>query len=83
MKEFKFMTKEELELMPDIERMVRDRECRWLTGMSVDLRTGMEKRGEFPKRVHLGGRSIGWRLSEVQAWIKGEWKPQPEDSQTE
>lgn len=81
MKEFKFMTKDELELMPEIERMVRDSECKWLTGTSIDLRKGMEKRGEFPKRLRLGGRSVGWRLSEVQAWIKGEWKP--EDSQTE
>ncbi|MBA3143517.1 AlpA family phage regulatory protein, partial [Salmonella enterica] len=29
----------------------------------------------------LGPRSIGWRLSDIQAWIKGEWKP--EDSQQE
>lgn len=81
MKEFKFMTKDELELMPEIERMVRDRECRWLTGISIGLRKGMEIRGEFPKRLRLGGHVVGWRLSEVQAWIKGEWKP--EDSQTE
>ncbi|ECO0852996.1 AlpA family phage regulatory protein [Salmonella enterica subsp. enterica serovar Newport] len=81
MKEFKFMTKDELELMPEIERMVREPECKWLTGISRKIRAGMEIKGEFPKRLHLSTRSIGWRLSEVQAWIKGEWKP--EDSQTE
>ncbi|HFW3182511.1 TPA: helix-turn-helix transcriptional regulator [Salmonella enterica subsp. enterica serovar Java] len=81
MKEFKFMTKDELELMPDIERMVRDSECEWLTGLHRRTLCDMGKRGEFPKRLHLGPKSIGWRLSEVQAWIKGEWKP--EDSQTE
>ncbi|EAX7730678.1 AlpA family phage regulatory protein [Salmonella enterica] len=81
MKEFKFMTKDELELMPEIERVVREPECKWLTGTSLQVRARIEKAGEFPKRLHLGGRSVGWRLSEVQAWIKGEWKP--EDSQTE
>lgn len=81
MKEFKFMTKSELELIPDIERVVRDGERKWLTGIVKTTCTGMEKRGEFPKRLHLGGKAIGWRLSEIQAWIKGEWKP--EDSQTE
>ncbi|EJY9247336.1 AlpA family phage regulatory protein [Salmonella enterica] len=81
MTEFKFMTKDELELIPDIERMVRERECAWLTGLHERTRCNMEKRGEFPERLRLGGHAVGWRLSEVQAWIKGEWKP--EDSQTE
>lgn len=26
--------------------------------------------GSFPKPVPLGGRSVGWVESEVQAWIK-------------
>lgn len=81
MKEFKFMSKSELELMPDLERMIKEPECRWLSALSFNSRLRMEKRGEFPKRLHLGGKVVGWRLSEVQAWIKGEWKP--EDSQTE
>ncbi|EAN5736061.1 AlpA family phage regulatory protein [Salmonella enterica] len=81
MKEFKFMTKDELELMPDIERVVRDGECAWLTGLHQRTLRYMGERGEFPKRLRLGGKSVGWRLSEVQAWIKGEWKP--EDSQQE
>ncbi|ELU9454140.1 AlpA family phage regulatory protein [Salmonella enterica] len=81
MKEFKFMTKDELELMPEIERMVREPECKWLTGVSRRVMLDMEKQGNFPKRLHLGPRSIGWHLSEIQAWIKGEWKP--EDSQQE
>lgn len=72
MTEFKFMSKSELELMPEIDRMIRERECRWLTGISLSARTRMEKMGEFPQRLHLGGKAVGWRLSEVQAWIKGE-----------
>lgn len=81
MKEFKFMTKDELELMPEIERMVGENERKWLTGVARTTCVSMEARGEFPKRLRLGGKYVGWRLSEIQAWIKGEWKP--EDSQTE
>ncbi|EAM9431639.1 AlpA family phage regulatory protein [Salmonella enterica] len=81
MKEFKFMTKDELELMPEIERMVREPERRWLTGLAESTCVAMEKRGDFPKRVHISNKSVAWKLSEIQAWIKGEWKP--EDSQTE
>jgi len=25
--------------------------------------------GEFPKPIRLGANSVGWKLSEVQAWI--------------
>lgn len=28
-----------------------------------------EKEGYFPKRVKLGSRNIGWRESEVLAWV--------------
>ncbi|MDJ7445113.1 helix-turn-helix transcriptional regulator [Salmonella enterica] len=81
MKEFKFMSKNELELMPEIERMVAESERKWLTGIAKTTCLDMEKRGVFPKRLRLGGHVVGWRLSEIQAWIKREWKP--EDSQTE
>lgn len=47
MKEFKFMTKDELELMPEIERMVREPERRWLTGLAESTCVAMEKRGDF------------------------------------
>jgi prophage regulatory protein len=28
----------------------------------------LEKRGQFPKRVHLGPNSVGWIEDEVAAW---------------
>lgn len=30
----------------------------------------MEKEGKFPARRKLGGRAVGWLLSEVTAWQK-------------
>ncbi|ELR9967540.1 AlpA family phage regulatory protein, partial [Salmonella enterica] len=50
--------------MPEIERMVREPECKWLTGVSRRIRVDMEIKGDFPKRVHLSTKSIGWRLSD-------------------
>ncbi len=29
----------------------------------------MEKKGEFPKRIQLSPRSVGWRMSELQTWL--------------
>ena len=29
---------------------------------------------EFPAQVSLGGTSVGWRESEINAWIAGVWQ---------
>lgn len=49
---------------PDVE------EATGLTERSIRL---MEAEGTFPRRFVLnpnGGRAVGWRSSEVQAWIE-------------
>jgi prophage regulatory protein len=28
------------------------------------------KAGNFPKPIRLGSRSVGWRRSEIEAWLK-------------
>ncbi|HEU5048401.1 MAG TPA: AlpA family transcriptional regulator [Rickettsiales bacterium] len=33
-----------------------------------------EKAGQFPKRVKLGLRSVGWLESEIDAWIENRIK---------
>jgi len=30
----------------------------------------LEQDNRFPRRLHLGPRRVGWRLSEVMAWIE-------------
>ena len=50
------------------ERVIREAECRRLTGICRTTRYMMEKEGKFPARRKLGGRAIGWLLSEVAAW---------------
>lgn len=50
------------------DRTIREPECRQLTGLCRTTRYMMEKEGKFPARRKLGGRAVGWLLSEVTAW---------------
>lgn len=29
----------------------------------------LEKKGKFPKRIPIGPRRVGWRLSDIEDWI--------------
>jgi prophage regulatory protein len=31
----------------------------------------LERSGEFPKRIRLGGNRVAWLQSEVESWIEG------------
>lgn len=50
------------------ERTIREPECRQITGLCRTTRYMMEKDGKFPPRRKLGGRAVGWLLSEITAW---------------
>lgn len=56
--------------MMDIEQIVREAECKKLTGLCRTTRYLMEKEGKFPARVKITARAVGWKLSDIQAWIK-------------
>lgn len=58
----------------NIDRVVREKECRELTGLCRATRFVWEKEGKFPVRRKLGGRSVGWLLSEIQQWQNGQVK---------
>lgn len=36
----------------------------------------MMARGEFPQPAKRAGRSVRWRRSEVQQWVRDEWEPE-------
>jgi prophage regulatory protein len=40
-----------------------------LTGLSYTTIYRKMRTGEFPPRVRLGQNSVGWRESDVRAWI--------------
>lgn len=56
------------------DRIVRERECKQLTGLARTTRYMMERAGNFPTRRQLGGRSMGWMLSEVNEWLASRTK---------
>lgn len=65
--------KEDLQYMPELDRMIRELECRAMTTLSNSTRWRMEQEGKFPKRIKIGPSAVAYRLSEVQAWVKGSW----------
>lgn len=42
-----------------------------LINLASSSRCKLGKEGKFPKRIKIG--ATAYRLSEVQAWIRGEW----------
>jgi len=56
------------------DRVIRESECRQLTGVCRTTRYMMERDGKFPARRQLGGRSVGWVLSEVLEWVSNQPK---------
>ena len=54
-----------------MDRIVREPECKRLTGLSRTTRWELERRGQFPARRRLGTNSVGWLESELQAWVAG------------
>ena len=50
-------------------RILREREVRHLTGLSRVTRWRMERRGEFPRKIKLSTRCVGWPEAEVMQWL--------------
>ena len=55
---------------PDHDRIVRLDELTALTGLSPSSIWRYESKGEFPRRLKLGLRAVGWRASQIEAWIE-------------
>jgi len=55
------------QVVPD--RLVRLPELIALTGVSPSSIWRWERQGEFPARIHIGARAIGWRLSDINKWL--------------
>jgi prophage regulatory protein len=62
------MNTEQKKMTPFI---IRKSELLFRLGLSDPTIWRMERKGTFPKRLKLGGNSVGWLLSEVEAWIAG------------
>jgi len=51
------------------ERIIRKPELLGMIGLSDATVWRMEKAGEFPRRLRLGGNSVGWFLGEIDGWL--------------
>ncbi len=62
------------------DRIVKERERREITATSAATAWRGEKAGTFPKRIRLGANSVGWRLSELMAWVESRQVSTPENA---
>ena len=53
-----------------VDRIIRSEEVQELTGLGRTTLWRYENKGQFPRRVSLGGNTVGWKMSEVQNWIR-------------
>ena len=51
-------------------RIIRKQELFYRVGLSDATIWRLEKAGRFPKRIKLGGHSVGWFSDEVEAWFE-------------
>jgi prophage regulatory protein len=55
-------------LHPD--RIIREQEVRNRTGLSRTTRWRLIQRKEFPAPVNISDHAVGWKESDIQAWIE-------------
>jgi prophage regulatory protein len=50
-------------------RIIRKPELFMKIGLSDATIWRMEKKGKFPRRITLGGNSVGWLSGEIDNWL--------------
>jgi prophage regulatory protein len=55
-------------------RLLRQPEVQARTGLHAEQRRRLELKGDFPRRIALGARTIGWREDEVAQWVEARIK---------
>lgn len=51
------------------ERIFRRRDVEDITGLSCATIYEWMASGNFPKPIKLGKRAVGWKASDIEAWI--------------
>ena len=51
------------------DRFIREPERVRITGLSRSAWYKLEREGKVPKRIQLGPRTVGWKLSDIERWI--------------
>ena len=53
----------------DLPRIISRKELKLIVPYSPQHILRLEKRGKFPKRIRIGERRVGWRLSDIEEWV--------------
>jgi prophage regulatory protein len=56
--------------MEERTNILRKRGVLQKTGLSGTTQWRREKAGDFPKRISLGGKTVGWLECEIDIWLK-------------
>jgi prophage regulatory protein len=51
-------------------KMLREKQVKDLTGLSRVTRWRMETRGEFPHKIKLSQRCVGWNEADILQWLE-------------
>jgi len=54
----------------NVDRCVRERERRAITGVAPVTWWRWERAGLVPRRVRLGPKAVGWKMSQLQEWLQ-------------
>ncbi len=52
-----------------MDRIVREKECRSITGLARTTRWQLERRRLLPARRRITGNRVGWLESDLAAWL--------------
>lgn len=52
------------------DRLLRAPDLEAIVGVSERTIRRLEKKGQFPKRIQITPRAVGWRESAVMAWLE-------------
>ena len=52
------------------KRIIRERRCRRLSGLSRSTRWRLELTGKFPRRLKLSANAVGWVEDDILAWLE-------------
>jgi len=52
-----------------VDRILRDAEVRERSGLSRTTRWRLIREGKFPAAVKLTDHAVGWRESDIDAWL--------------
>jgi prophage regulatory protein len=51
-------------------RILRRTEVQFMTGLATSTLYAKMRAGEFPSSIKLGRRAVGWKSTDIEAWIQ-------------